>query len=72
MAGDEGTLIGSVLLVILAIAPAAALHVVLNLFWLAQARAVRAATLLFDGVAMALLLAIAMASSRALYLRAKT
>ena len=67
----KGRVIGSVLLIILAIAPAAALHIGLNLFWLAQAPAVRAATLLIDGAVMALLVAIAMASYRALYLRAK-
>ena len=68
----KGRVIGSVLLVILAIAPAAALHIGLNLFWLAQAPTVRAATLLVDGAVMALLVTIAITSYRALYLRAKT
>lgn len=67
----RGKAAGSVLLVILAIAPAAALHVGLNLFWLAGAPAVRAIMLLVDGAVMALLVAIAVTSYRALYLRAK-
>jgi hypothetical protein len=67
----KGAVTPSVLLVITAIAPAAALHIALNLFWLADAPAFRAATLLVDGVVMALLVAIAMAAYRALYLRAK-
>jgi hypothetical protein len=62
---------GSVLLVIAAIAPAAALHIGLNMFWMARAPFLRVAALLADGAAMALLMAIAMASYRALYLRAK-
>jgi hypothetical protein len=68
----RGRVASLVLLVILAIAPIAALHIGLNLFWLAEAPAVRAATLLADGAVMALFVAIAMASYRALYLRAKT
>ena len=67
----KGAVTPSVLLVITAIAPAAALHIALNLSWLADAPAFRAATLLVDGVVMALLVAIAMAAYRALYLRAK-
>jgi hypothetical protein len=67
----KGRVVSSVLLVILAIAPAAALHIGLNLFWLTDATAVRAAMLLADGAVMALFLTIAMASYRALYLRAK-
>lgn len=67
----RGKVTGSVLLVILAIAPVAALHIGLNLFWLAEAPAVRAMTLLVDGLVMALLVAIAVTSYRALYVRAK-
>lgn len=67
----RGRVVSSVLLVILAIAPAAALHVGLNLFWLADAPAIRAGMLLADGAVMALLVGIAVASYRALYLRAK-
>jgi hypothetical protein len=67
----KGQVVRSVLLVIAAIAPAAALHIGLNLFWMANAPVLRAALLLADGAAMALLMAIAMAGYRALYLRAK-
>ncbi|HEV7659233.1 MAG TPA: hypothetical protein VGO55_05245 [Allosphingosinicella sp.] len=68
----KGYVVRSVLLVMAAIAPAAALHIGLNLFWMANAPLLRAALLLADGGAMALLMAIAMASYRALYLRAKS
>jgi hypothetical protein len=68
----KGKVIRSVLLVVAAITPAAALHIGLNLFWMANAPLLRAALLLADGGVMALLMAIAMASYRALYLRARS
>jgi hypothetical protein len=66
-----GRVLDAVLLVLLALAPLLVLHVGLNLLPMTQASASRVALLLIDGAAMALLIATAMASYRALYLRAK-
>jgi hypothetical protein len=67
----RGQVIRSVLIVILAIAPVAAVHVGLNLLPMAGTPMLRAASLLADGLVMALFMAIAAASYRALWLRAK-
>ena len=67
----RGQVIRAGLIVILAIAPVAAIHVGLNLFPMGGARALRVAALLADGVVMALFIAVAAASYRCLWLRAK-
>jgi hypothetical protein len=67
----KGRTASAVALVLLALAPLLALHVGLNLLAMAQAAATRLTLLLADGAAMTLLMAVAMACYRALYLRAK-
>jgi hypothetical protein len=67
----RGRVAGSTAIVLLAILPPLALHVGLNLFWLAELPSLRLALLLADGAVMALTVAIAMASYRCLWLRAK-
>ena len=63
--------IGSVALILFALAPLLGLHVGINLFWLAEAPIVRLVLLVTDGPVMALVMMVAMASYRALWLRAK-
>lgn len=67
----RGHVLASAALVVTAIAPPIALHVGLNLFWLAEAPPPRLLSLVADGALMALAVLVAMASYRALWLRAK-